>query len=576
MTFSEKLNEYIDLLGISYSRLAKASGLSTSTISHYVRGEREPAGKSEQMEKIIGGILAAAKEKDILLSENALRAELLDTVNDGLNIEYDAYLFNLNLLLKTLGVKGSVLAKALAYDPSHISKILSGQRRPGDIAKFTYRVASYIARNFRSESEIAAVEKLIGQGEKNLDHPRPMCDALIIWLGSNTSRENDNPVASFLGKMDSFNLDDFIQTIHFDDIKLHTLPFQFPASKSYFGINEMMEAELDFIKATVISKSMKDCILYSDMPLEEMANDPEFPKKWMFGRAMMLKKGLHLNIIHDVNRPFNEMMLGLESHIPMYMTGQISPYFLPVSQNSVFNHLLNVSGAAALEGNAIAGNQADGKYMLFKSKDDVSHYRRRAEELLQNAHLLMDIYRSDRKEEFFAHMKKLQKRGDFRVVHCSLPLYTVSEELLNDILAKNNVSADTAESIRTHRKNALYATNVLLSDNKMELVIPEPSREQFEAAPLNLSLSELFLEKDVKYSFEQYSEHLELTRKFAESHPNLTLEFDSAPTFRNITYTIIANKLVIVSKNKSPAIHFVIHHKKMVQAFMNFIPPIKE
>ena len=71
--------------------------------------------------------------------------------------------------------------------------------------------------------------------------------------------------------------------------------------------------------------------------------------KWMFGRAMMLKKGLHLNIIHDVNRPFNEMMLGLESHIPMYMTGQISPYFLPVSQNSVFNHLLNVSGAAALE-----------------------------------------------------------------------------------------------------------------------------------------------------------------------------------------------------------------------------------
>ena len=99
MTFSEKLNEYIDLLGISYSRLAKASGLSTSTISHYVRGEREPAGKSEQMEKIIGGILAAAKEKDILLSENALRAELLDTVNDGLNIEYDAYLFNLNLLL---------------------------------------------------------------------------------------------------------------------------------------------------------------------------------------------------------------------------------------------------------------------------------------------------------------------------------------------------------------------------------------------------------------------------------------------------------------------------------------------
>lgn len=33
----------------------------------------------------------------------------------------------------------------------------------------------------------------------------------------------------------------------------------------------------------------------------------------MFGVAMSLKKGLNLNIIHNIDRPFNEMMLGLES-----------------------------------------------------------------------------------------------------------------------------------------------------------------------------------------------------------------------------------------------------------------------
>ena len=64
------------------------------------------------------------------------------------------------------------------------------------------------------------------------------------------------------------------------------------------------------------------------MPMEDMAQDVEFGKKWMHAIAIMLKKGLHLNIIHNLDRPFNEMMLGLESWLPIYMTGQVFPYFL--------------------------------------------------------------------------------------------------------------------------------------------------------------------------------------------------------------------------------------------------------
>lgn len=52
----------------------------------------------------------------------------------------------------------------------------------------------------------------------------------------------------------------------------------------------MMQSELDFLKATVLSKSMEQVIMYSDMPMESMAKDADFPKKWMFGMAMMLKK----------------------------------------------------------------------------------------------------------------------------------------------------------------------------------------------------------------------------------------------------------------------------------------------
>ena len=74
----------------------------------------------------------------------------------------------------------------------------------------------------------------------------------------------------------------------------------------------MREGELDFLKHTVLSRSMEPLHLCSDMPVEDMAEDVVFAKKYMLGLALVLKKGLDIHIIHDVERPMKDMMLGLE------------------------------------------------------------------------------------------------------------------------------------------------------------------------------------------------------------------------------------------------------------------------
>ena len=65
--------------------------------------------------------------------------------------------------------------------------------------------------------------------------------AITTWLGSNNSTKTDELIAHFLEKVDSFNLDDYIQSIHFDDIKLPSSPFQLPTTKTYKGLTEMMD-----------------------------------------------------------------------------------------------------------------------------------------------------------------------------------------------------------------------------------------------------------------------------------------------------------------------------------------------
>lgn len=59
--------------------------------------------------------------------------------------------------------------------------------------------------------------------------------------------------------------------------------------------------------------------------------------------------------------------------------------------------------------------------------------------------------------------------------------------------------------------------------------------------------------------------------EFAQLHPNYHLKLDTAHVFRNIQIQIHEGKWVMVSKNKTPTIHFVIRHSKMLNAFENFI-----
>ena len=242
-----------------------------------------------------------------------------------------------------------------------------------------------------------------------------------------------------------------------------------------------MDSELDFLKATVLSKSEESVIMYSDMPMEEMAKDPEFPRKWMFGMALMLKKGLHLYQIHNLNRTFPEMMLGLEGWIPMYMTGQISPYYLKDNQNRFFSHLLKVSGAAALSGEAIVGHHENGIYYLTKNKKELAIYRKQAEDLLSRATPLMEIFLKDSKQAYEAFLLSDSKTsGKRRAILSVLPLYTISDELLENILEYNNIPENEQNTIIDYvRKQKKRISDIFVPMMKYLMKYPLFLKENF-------------------------------------------------------------------------------------------------
>lgn len=578
MNFNEKLNEYMKRLSCTAKELCNLSGISPASLSRYRNGERIPEFGTKSFEGLCIAIAQIAAQKKIPdITADSVKESFL-ACEDIVSTDKELLRQNFNILLAALNINLTQLCQYTNYDASAIFRIRNGTRNPGDAEQFASAVASFVAREMQTTPEIAAVAELIGCDFDKIQDMSVRHSKIKSWLlerQADTTR-NDS-VSKFLCKLDEFDLNEYIKVIKFDELKVPSVPFQIPSSKTYFGLEEMMESELDFLKATVLSKSMDPVIMYSDMPMKEMAKDPDFPKKWMFGMAMMLKKGLHLNQIHNLDRTFDDMMLGLESWIPMYMTGQITPYYFKNVQNNIFLHFLKVSGAAALSGEAIAGYHADGKYYLTKSKREVAYYQKRAEEMLKNAYPLMDIYRSEREKELNTFlMSDAGKPGGRHNIFSTLPLYTISHELLDRILTRNGVESVQKECIKKHAETQKQRILSILSSETMEDEIPMFLAKEFEEKPPTLELSTLFCETDISYNEEEYTSHLMESKVFAERHANYTLKSSTVHAFHNLQIAIHKGQWAMVSKGNAPAIHFIIRHPKLRSAIENFIPPITE
>lgn len=575
MDFKKLLDDYMKQLDCTAKDLAENSGLSAATISRYRSGERIPEDESENFDRLINGIVSIAENKKIPnITVQSVSEAFSPYVRNNVDIAHLQK--NFHTLLTVVPINISDLARFLNYDPSYISRIRNGQRQPANPTEFARKISIFVTKHFQTVEQKAVISSLINCPMEELSNYTDFQDRMTNWLLAGSGAVKDS-MTVFLEKLDEFNLNEYIHSIHFNELKIPSVPFQIPISRTYWGIKEMMESELDFLKATVLSKSTAPVIMYSDMPMKEMAKDPEFPKKWMFGMAMMLKKGLHLYQIHNLDRSFDEMMLGLESWIPMYMTGLISPYYLKNTQNNTFLHLLKVSGSAALSGEAITGCHENGKYYLTKSKREVAYYQRRADELLKNADSLMDIYRSEREAELNTFLiSDIRKSGKRRGIRSTLPLYTISEELLERILIRHDIDGRQKQRIRKHVKMQKERIISILASETLEDEVPALTPEEFSKNPPVLDLSGIFCETNLPYSEEEYMMHMSDTKAFARKNPNYILRISTTHAFHNLQILVHEGQWAIISKSKAPAIHFIIHHPKLRNAIENFIPPIVE
>ena len=568
MFFKDLLNNYLRELNCTSKELSIESNISEAVISRYRSGQRIPKENSIQINNLINALYNISLKKNIKLNKKEIKEKLINSINKYNYFNYE----NFNNLISTMNININEMSKYIAFDSSHISRIRYGKTKPSDSEDFSKRICNYIFEKYNNKDSIQKLSIILECDATDL---KKICNSLYNWLTKQS--KGNTQINDFLNKLDSFDLNDYIKAIKFDKLKVPNIPFYRSKTRNYYGIEEMKNGELDFFKATVLSKSKEDIFMCSDMPMEDMAKDINFGKKWMFAIAMSLKKGLHLNIIHNLDRPFNEMMLGLESWIPIYMTGQISPFYLKDTKNNIYNHLNYTSGTVALYGECINGFHNKGKYYLTNKKEEVNYYKEKANLLLKKASPLMEIYNEFDKNTFKAFLLNDAKlNGERRRFLHSLPLFTIDDKLLKKILNDNKISKEDINVILKYKKDEEVNINLILKSNIITDNIFVKTKEEFSNSNIYLSLENIFYNKKIKYNYSEYLEHIKSTKDYFKKNKNYKLNIQKNKTFSNISLIILENNYVIISKTENPNIHFVIKHPKLVDAIKNFTPLVTE
>ena len=609
MEFSQVLRGFVNEAGCTGKELAEACGISASTVSRYLAGTRTPDAEAlparEMAEALCRLAMRAGRSLDAEEVQAALLASAREAAPQGAGKKLSA-------LLDTFGVTRAKLAEALGYSASYVSRVCAETRAPADFSSFAQAAGAFFAERAEAAGvgTPEALAKLCGgvagggevsascnadcapqaatgkgEGEGASNEPGALASRIAAWLCSadDAARTRGAGLEPFLRKLDEFDLDTYLAAMHATQEGPATNPKasreDMPAPFAlYTGIDGFCQAELDFLGCAATEPAGTSVVMFSDMPMQDkLQARPDFPAKWLAALAVLLRGGHAIDNIHDVGRSLPEIMLGMEAWLPLYMTGMVRPYYLPAQVAGPFAHLVRTSGTAALEGQAIVGAFEHVGCELFRDKETVAHLKRRSSDLLACAKPLANIYTAREGHGLSAFLAHESAQGGSRMSILSAPpLYTMSEELLEETLAASGL--DEQEEARVHmaREAQLARVGAELARGEARVAVSHVDEKSFAQAAAHLALGEAFCSKNALYTPETYRAHIAQTEEFAATHPNWHLSWGPDLGFRNIQITVRPGSWALVSKNTSPAVHFVLRHKKMVEAFERFEMPVVE
>lgn len=494
MFFREKINLLLHELGVSNVALSRASELDVSLISRFRSGERVPSRFSPQLDRLatgaatlavqlgkakrlceICGVPACEDAKDIYdalaawinREDSGLKPQRARTALPGGHratgaVQQRAFAETLNALMIAVGVSNAELAHALNTDAQHISRIRSGMRRPDLNGRLTSNICTYLCAHPATPRQRAALCELAGADPAsnsetlymalfNLLHPHADVDERIFTDNLLARLDEQKEVIAGLNTADFPHIEG-----------------EHPEAVAYYaGGAGFQAAIMRLVRIAMDDPGVRELVFYSDQPCPVLSGDEDFCELLASRIIVLLKRGVRLRVIHDLGQSPSALLRLFEKWMPLYLTGQVQPYFCRCPRDVRFSVSMFIAGQkAAVTSMCVTSALPIAQYQFTDNPKLVANMRVQSAALLRSCLPLTRLYLPHQSAAYLDRLAQFERAaGDTDVLLHSLSIYSMPHTLFKRILARGNVPDDIARPLlnhhalsvqRAHRNLSLY------------------------------------------------------------------------------------------------------------------------
>lgn len=250
------------------------------------------------------------------------------------------------------------------------------------------------------------------------------------------------------------------------------------------------------------------------------------------------------------------------------MSGHVKPYYLEKGVHTVSSSLLFVAkDLVAVVGESSA---SDNKIMtrLTKKQDEVNYYFEKGNAFLKVGKPLAKIYFKEDEEEYENHLQESSGRSFsyLRIINMP-PNFTMTEKFLDSLLEKNNLDNEFKSFVKKRTQKRNDAIHTFLQNYEIFDVLSTLSEEEFKLQKRQIIIARGTLGKNIYYTYQDYLQHLALTKKYATDNPNYNVFFSNKFNYENLEFYIRRETAVVVEKTNDPIVTIIFENKKIIKAF---------
>ncbi len=574
--FADRLKTLLHIICANSSDLARYMNCDRSNISRFIRGVRTPERDGGAAQRLAGALYSAAeisgRTEELrgvigcgCEGDDDSRSALLDWLYqdekepekaDKQQSKAACISFGerLNNVMNLAEISNIQLGRLLSLDPSYISRFRSGLRSPKSNVGIMDGMAAVLLDRVYERERVKELSKLMERSlpdEKGKAYPvfytwlygvekddAPAIEALMERIGAFPSRMKPETSAAGGAQAD---LDE---------------------RSVYFGNDGLREAVIRFL-SFVADNGCSEIYLYSDRSMAWMMENSAFAAEWAALMSRCVVGGTRVNIIHNIERGFEEMAGAINSWLPLYPSGMIRSYYCRRRSDTRFSTTLFVCpGHACVTGHNLKdGESGSGMYRYDTSPEIINANMRTFSGLFKQSSELIKVFRTLQIEKL-----AVSAGSGTTVLASRLSLATMPRDVLRSLLKRGGATAEQTREITAMWETQRDFYKRCLQRYYIHECIPiTGDMTPFADCP----------GLDVRYTEDEYKEHLNEIRTMMRKRRGYKLYPLKEPVFDDLRVRMARDEIV-VSRLSAPHISFVFEHPYMCGSFIAYGRNIKE